>query len=167
MDELRAEAAAFLAVRRIAVAGVARDGRNPANLIYRRLREEGYEVVPLNPSADEVEGDPCYASLLAVPGDVEGVVIATPPDATLGIVEDCVAAGVRRVWIHRSFGEGSFCSEAVELCRREAIAVIPGACPMMFLDPVDMGHRCMRWVLKVTKNLPKTHPDGQYSPTCD
>jgi uncharacterized protein len=165
MDDLRASAMAFLAVRRVAVAGVARDGRNPANLIYRRLRQEGYEVFPINPRAAEVEGDPCYGSVLRIPGAVEGVVIATPPAATLGIVEDCVAAGVPRVWFHRSFGAGSVSDEAVELCRREGIAVIPGACPMMFLDPVDVGHRCMRWVLGMTRNLPKTDAGAQYSPT--
>jgi hypothetical protein len=56
--------------------------------------------------------------------------------------------------MHRSFGTGSVSEEAVNLCREKGIEVIPGACPMMFCEPVDFGHRCMRWLLKVTGGLP-------------
>ena len=46
----------FLAAKRIAGAGVSRDRNQPANAIFRRLRETGHEVVPINPKAEEVEG---------------------------------------------------------------------------------------------------------------
>jgi uncharacterized protein len=154
MTELKRAALEFLSHRRLAVAGVARDGANPANLIYRRLRRDGYEVFPVNPSASEVEGDVCYASVSGIPGGADGVVIATPPGATAGVVEECAAAGIPRVWIHRSFGTGSVSGEAVAACERHGIEVIAGACPMMFLDPVDVGHRCMRWLLGATGKLP-------------
>jgi uncharacterized protein len=152
---LRDAAAGFLASGRLAVAGVARDGGNPANLIYRRLRSDGYAVVPVNPSAEAVEGDPCYPSVAAIPGGVAGVVIATHPDMAAAVVTDCVEAGVSRVWLHRSFGGGSVSEEAVELCRCHGIEVIPGACPMMFLEPVDPAHRCMRWLLGALGKLPR------------
>jgi uncharacterized protein len=167
MDGLREAAAAFLRARRIAVAGVSRDGGNPANIIYRRLRGAGYEVFAVNPNAAEVEGDPCHASVTGIPGGVEGVVIATPPWASLAVVEECVAAGVGRVWIHRSFGVGSVSAEAVDRCRDAGIEAIPGACPMMFLDPVDAGHRCMRWLLGAMKVLPNIETSAQYTSTID
>jgi uncharacterized protein len=155
MTTLKNAADEFLSHRRIAVAGVARDGASAANYVYQRLREAGYEVFPVNPNATEVEGDRCYASVSEIPGGVDGVVIGTAPEASTAVVGDCVAAGVPRVWFHRSFGAGSVSEEAVELARREGLAVIPGACPRMFLDPVDFPHRCMRWVLGVTGNLPE------------
>jgi uncharacterized protein len=154
MTHLRDAAAGFLASGRLAVAGVARDGGNPANLIYRRLRSDGYRVAAVNPSAGEVEGDPCYPSVTEIPGGVDGVVIATPPAAAAAVVADCVEAGASRVWLHRSFGGGSVSEEAVELCRRHGIEVIAGGCPMMFLEPVDPGHRCMRWILGALGKLP-------------
>jgi uncharacterized protein len=154
MDRLKAAAAEFLAQRRIAVVGVARDGKNPANLIYRRLRDAGHEVFAVNPRATEVEGVQAFASVGGIPGGVDGVVIATPPAATEAVVAECAAAGVRRVWIHRSLGTGSVSPEAVALGQRLGMAVIDGACPMMFLDPVDAGHRCMRWLLGVMGKLP-------------
>jgi uncharacterized protein len=167
MDGLREAAAAFLGQRRIAVAGVARDGGNPANIIYRRLRGAGYDVFAVNPNAVEAEGDPCHASVTRIPGGVDGVVIATPPWATLAVVQDCVEAGVPRVWIHRSFGTGSVSTEAVDRCRSAGIELIPGACPMMFLDPVDTGHRCMRWLLGAMKALPNIETSAQYTSTID
>jgi uncharacterized protein len=160
MTGLKAAATGFLAHRRLAVAGVARDGANPANLIYRRLRTDGYHVFPVNPNAEQVEGDRCYGSVSRIPGGVEGVVIATPPAAAMDVVADCVAARVPRIWIHRSFGAGSVSAEAVELCRKEGIPVIAGGCPMMFLEPVDLGHRCMRWILGVAGKLPELPDDA-------
>jgi uncharacterized protein len=71
-------------------------------------------------------------------------------------VRDCVAAGVQRIWLHRSFGTGSVSDEAVALAEREGLRVIAGACPMMFLQPVDLPHRCMKWVLGATGKLPHT-----------
>lgn len=144
----------FLAQERLAVAGVSREGNLPANLIFRKLRDLGYQVFPVNPRATEVEGVPCFPDLTSVPGDLQGVVIATPPQAGEEIVSECVSLGIPRVWMHRSFGEGSVSKEAVALCETRGIKVIPGACPMMYLEPVDLGHKCIRWFLGITGKLP-------------
>ncbi|MDX1675124.1 MAG: CoA-binding protein [Longimicrobiales bacterium] len=154
MSELREAAGEFLAQKRIAVAGVSRDGRQAANAIYRRLRDDGYDVVPVNPNAPEVEGDRAYPSVGAIPTRPDGVVIATHPDTAAAVARDCVAAGVPRVWMHRSFGAGSVSVEATTICREAGVAVLDGGCPMMFLEPVDVAHRCFRWVLGVTGKLP-------------
>jgi predicted CoA-binding protein len=144
----------FLSRRRIAVAGVSHTESASANAIYRRLRSAGYLVFAVNPKADVVEGDRCYHRLAEIEGDIDGVVVVTHPRDTLSVVQDCAALGIDRVWFHRSFGSGSVSSEAVQFCRDHGIAVIDGACPMMFLDPVDTGHKCMRWLLGVTHKLP-------------
>lgn len=49
----------FLSNKRFAVTGVSRSGNQPANLIYRKLRETGAQVFATNPSAEQVAGDPC------------------------------------------------------------------------------------------------------------
>jgi len=43
---------------------------------------------------------------------------------------------------------------AVDYCRHHDISVIAGACPMMYGPGADVPHRCMRWVMKVTRRLP-------------
>ena len=67
MTNLERTAAEFLSHRRIAVAGVARGGDTAANIVYRRLRRDGYDVFAVNPNAAEVEGDLCYASVAELP----------------------------------------------------------------------------------------------------
>jgi uncharacterized protein len=155
MPTLHAAAEEFLAQRRIAVAGVSRDPKQPANLIYRRLRATGHEVFAVNPNAQEVEGDRCYASVDAIGEGVDGVVIVTPPTATASVAEDCVAAGVHSVWIHRGMGPGSTSPDAVDICRDNGITVIPGGCPNMFGATADGGHKCIRAVLSATGKLPR------------
>ena len=147
----------FLAQKRIAVAGVSRDDKHhpSANLIYRRLKETGHDVLPVNPNMQTFEGDRCYPDLKSIPGQVDGVVIVTRPEVTRRIVQDCSDAGVRRVWMHQSMAKGSSVSaEAVEYCRQHGISVIAGACPMMYGPGVDFGHKCMRWMMKLTGGLP-------------
>ena len=146
----------FLAQKRIAVAGVSHTKEDAAaNAIYRKLREAGYQVFPVNPNAETVEGDTCYPDLKAIPEGVDAVVISTRPEITEEIVQQCVEVGISRVWMHRSFGQGSVSPAAVDFCHEHNITVIPGACPMMYCKPVDFGHKCMRWTLGLIGGLPR------------
>ena len=148
---------AFLAQKRLAVAGVSRDHRHhPAgNLIFHRLKKTGHDVFPVNPLMQAFDGDRCYPNLQSIPGGVDGVVIVTRPETTERIVRDCTDAGVRRVWMHQSIGKGSSVSpKAVEYCRQHDISAIAGACPMMYGAGVDFGHTCMRWILRLGGGLP-------------
>lgn len=147
----------FLAQKRIAVCGVSDKRELTANLIYRKLKGAGYQVFPVTPSASSFDGDPCYPDIPSIPDGVDGAVIVTRPELTAALVRQCARAGVTRVWMHQSFaGAGSSVSaEALQFCRDNGIAAIGGACPMMFCQPVDMGHRCMRWLLQISGGLPR------------
>lgn len=155
MTTLTEAAHEFLAQRRIAVAGVSRDPKQPANLIYRRLRDAGHDVFAVNPNATEVEGDRCYASVTELPEHVDGVVVVTTPEVAMQVVADCATAGVERVWLHRGMGPGSMSEEAVAACHEHGIRVIPGGCPNMFGDTSDPGHRVMCGLLKAGHKVPR------------
>jgi predicted CoA-binding protein len=146
--------AEFLSGKRIAVAGVSRSSSQAANAIFRKLRDSGYEAIPINPKASEVEGERCYPDLGSVPGSVDRVVVATHPDVATELVRQCEGHGVRRVWFHRSFGTGSVSEDAVRRCETSGIDCIVGGCPLMFCEPVDVGHRCMRWWLQRRGRVP-------------
>jgi uncharacterized protein len=145
---------AFLSGRRLAVAGVSRDPNQAANAVFRKLKAAGYEVFPINPNAAQVEGVTCYPSVEAVPGRLDGVVIATAPSVSLDLVRQCRDAGVRRVWFHRSFGQGSVSDAAVTEAEASGIDCIASGCPLMFCEPVDLPHRCMRWWLQRRGRVP-------------
>lgn len=147
--------AEFLRGRRIAVAGVSRQSTQAANAVFRKLRDSGYEVFPINPKSPQVEGVTCYPEIGAVPVQLDGVVIATSPDVSVQVVRDCSDHGVRRVWFHRSFGSGSVSDEAVRECDARSIDCIVGGCPLMFCEPVDFGHKCMRWWLQRQGRVPR------------
>ncbi len=155
MSTVPKSVAEFLEGKRIAVAGVSRRGDVAANTIFKKLRDCGYEVFPVNPNAGEVEGVRCYPDLAAVPGNLDGVVIAVHPEVSASMVRQCRERGVKRVWFHRSFGAGSVSEEAVRECRRLEIEAVIGGCPLMFCEPVDIGHKCMRWWLQRRGRVPK------------
>ena len=145
----------FLRGEKLAVAGVSRDAKQPANLIFRRLSDSGHQVLPVNPKASEVEGVECYPDVLSLPDDVHGVVVVTPPGASAQVVKECGERGIGRVWFHRSFGNGSVSEEAIQACEAGGMDCIVGGCPMMFVEPVDIAHKCMRWWLQRTGKVPK------------
>lgn len=157
MSTLEAKVSDFLSLKRIAVAGVSRTKQDAANLIYHKLKAAGYQVFPINPHASTFENDPCYPDLKSIPGVVDGVVIVTRPKLAEEIVRQCAEAGVSRVWLHQSMIKSgtSVSEEAVRFCSEHSITVIAGACPMMFCQPVDFGHKCMRWMMRFTGGLPK------------
>ncbi len=155
MGKVPDSVAQFLRGKCFAVAGVSRHAGGAANSVFRKLRNVGYNVFPVNPNAEEVEGVRCFPNIASVPGDLDGAVIATHPDVSASIVRQCGAQGVTRVWFHRSFGSGSVSQEAVGECRRVGVDCIVGGCPLMFCDPVDFGHKCMRWWLQRRGRAPK------------
>lgn len=153
MAEIQARIDDFLAQKRIAVAGVRGSKDDAANLIYRKLRGAGYTVYAINPNASTVEGDPCYPDLHATPERPEAVVIVTRPEVTDQIIQQCADLGIKRVWIHRSPMGNSLSERSKELCKEKGIALIPGMCPMMFVDKVDFPHGLMRWFTRVTGKM--------------
>ena len=154
--KISAAASKFLTKRRVAVTGVSRTPRDHgANIVYRRLRERGYQVFAVNPNAEKVEGDRAYHDLAAIPGGVEAVVIATRPSTAESTMRECAELGIKHVWMHRSLGGGSVSAAAAEYGRAHGIDVIDGGCPLMFDPTADVGHKVMRVVGALTGRVPR------------
>ena len=158
MIAIREAAEEFLAHKRIAVTGVSRHpSSHGSNVVYQRLRDKGYEVFAVNPNADEVEGDVCYHDLKSIPGaGVDAVVIGTSPTHADSTMQECHELGIKNVWMHRSFGEGSVSDSAARFGREHGITVIDGGCPLMFEPCSDAGHRAMRFVFTLTGKVPRS-----------
>ena len=155
MATMKEAASEFLAHKRIAVTGVSRKPReHGSNTVFKRLRERGYQVFAVNPNADEVEGARSYHDLKSIPGGVEAVVIATAPDKAEGTMRECAALGIKHVWMHRAFGQGSVSASATAFGREHGITVIDGGCPLMFDPTADFGHKLAR--LFCASHIPRT-----------
>ena len=156
MPTMQEAASRFLANKRVAVTGVSRTPEtHGSNVVYRRLRERGYEVFAINPNAEEVEGDPCYLNLKSVPGGVEAVVIGTRPETAEATMRECVELGIKFVWMHRLYGTGSVSDAATEYGRQHGITVLDGGCPLMFGPTSDFGHKLMRFFATQTGKVPR------------
>lgn len=141
--------------KRIAFFGLSRSGKATGNSIYNTFKNKGYEVFPIHPEADEIQGEKAYQHINAIPNGVDAAMVVTSAEHTLEVVQACHAAGVKNVWIHYNplFGKGmsSVSEEAVAFGHANSMNIIDGGCPMMFFD---VFHKCMRWTLGAMNKLP-------------
>ena len=155
MQTIQQATSQFLSNKRIAVTGVSRSAQNHgANTVFNRLRDRGYDVFPVNPNTDQVEGVRSYHDLHSIPGGVDAVVIATAPSRAEGTMRECSELGIKHVWMHRSYGAGSVNEAAATYGREHDITVIDGGCPLMFDPTADFGHKVMRVLYR--SHVPKT-----------
>ncbi len=144
----------FLAQKNIAIAGVSRNPKTEVgNAIYKKFKEAGYNVYPINPNAETIEGDKCYPNLNATPKKADAVFISTNPKASMDVVKQAVEFGVKRIWFHHSFGAGSYSKEAAEYGESKGLLVIHNGCPMMFIKNADGAHRLMAFFFKLFGKL--------------
>ena len=145
----------FLGQKRFAIVGVSRQPKDFSRAVLREFRERGYDAVPVNPEAREIEGQPCFARLQEVEPPVGGALFMTPPALTDKVVRDCAEAGIKRVWMYRATGRGAVSADAVKFCEANGISVIAGECPMMFLPGGSWFHRFHGLVKKITATYPR------------
>jgi len=141
----------FLAQKVIAVVGVSNKRETGANRNFKTFKRYGYRVYAVNPRISSFNGAACYPDLKSIPEKPDAVFILTSPRVTEQVVQQCVDLQIKHVWMHclmgtkpgLSAGTTSVSQAAVELCRVNGIAVIPGSCPAQFLE-ADFGHALMR-----------------------
>lgn len=144
----------FFSLSTIAITGLSRRKKDAAEAIYNVLRRSGYNLIPVHHHADEWHGVRCFNRLKDIPGGVEGVIIINKPEITFSICRDAVSAGVKYVWMHRSFGN-SVSEDAVNYCRINGLKVIDGGCPLMFTKNADFGHRCLKHIFTWFGRVPE------------
>jgi len=144
----------FLGQHRFAIVGVSRAPQDFSRSVLREFRQRGYEPVPVNPEAREIDGLPCFAHLSDVQPPVDSALLMTSPAVTDAVVRECASAGVKRVWMHRGGGQGAVSADAVKFCESNGIAVIPGECPFMFLPGGSWFHRFHGVIRKITGAYP-------------
>jgi hypothetical protein len=162
MNTITALAKEFLSQPTIVVVGVSGKKETPANAVYKKLKSRHRTVVPVNPHLETYDGDPCYRDLGSIPANIDAVFVSTRPEVAEQIVEQCIDRKIPRIWMHNSMGihrgttastVSSVSHRAVERCRENNIAVIAGACPLMFIEQADGFHRFLRWILSAMGKL--------------
>lgn len=69
------------------------------NIIYKRLKSEGYTVYPINPMYENVEGDPCYPDLESLPEKPEVLDMVVSPKRGRVFIEEAARLGIKNIWL--------------------------------------------------------------------
>lgn len=108
----------------IATVGFSRDPAKQAHRVPRYLLDHGYEVIPVNPHADEILGRKAYPDLRSVPDEVDLVQMFRPSDQVLPHVKQAIEIGAKAIWMQQGIAN----QEAAELAREAGLEVVMDRC---------------------------------------
>ena len=115
---------AALGSRRIAVVGLSANPSRPSHSVSRAMQASGYTIIPVNPRAAEILGEPCYARLADIPGPVDIVNVFRKPSAIASIVDDAISIKASFVWLQ----QGVIDETAAQTAHAAGIGVIMDRC---------------------------------------
>ncbi len=114
----------ILSFKKVAVIGMSKHSSKAAHYVPKYLSDNGFDVTPVNPTADTILGKKCYDSVSEVNGEIEIVDIFRPSDQVLPIIQEAIKKKPKVIWLQ----EGIHNSEAEELARKEGIKVVYNRC---------------------------------------
>ncbi len=112
-----------------AVVGATQNPSKYGNKIFKRLQRHGYEVTPINPVYDDVEGVATAASLEDMETPPECVNVVVSPERAKVVVEQTAALGIEYIW----FQPGSIDDEVIELAEGKGLKVVYHNCVLVEL----------------------------------
>jgi uncharacterized protein len=112
------------ALKNIAVVGMSKNPEKAAHYVPKYLTEQGYNIIPVNPTADEILGKKCYHSLLDIPVPIDIVDVFRPSDQVKPVVEEAIKIKPKVVWLQ----EGIHDPEAESLAKKAGIDVVFNRC---------------------------------------
>mgnify|MGYP001438347511 CR=1 FL=1 len=120
----------FLSASAYGVAGASTNRDKYGNKVLRCYQQNGRQVVPINPRAEQIEGVACVDSVADLPQEVKSLSIITPPKITEQVVEAAIAKGIENIWMQ----PGAESPAAVASCEKAGINVIAdGSCVLVVL----------------------------------
>lgn len=139
-EAMAARAEAMLEASTFAVVGASTHPAKYGALCYQALKASGKRVYPVNPRTDRLEGDPCYATIAALPETPEVVVAVVPPAVTEALVPQLAERGIRALWMQ----PGAESVAAIDEAARRGIATVhSGPCLLVGLR-VQAGRRAAK-----------------------
>jgi predicted CoA-binding protein len=144
----------FLSTKRLAIVGASRDPKRLSRALFREFLAQGYEVVPVNPQATEIEGCRCFARVADITPPVEAALLMTPAATIDQALRECAEAAVKRIWVYQDGSDDEVQQRVVNSCLERGATVIEGYCPFMFLPKPAFVHRAHRFFMKIAGSYP-------------
>ena len=140
----------FLEPKKMAMAGVSRNTKKFGYAVFKELKDQGYQVFPVNPNADSIEGEKCYHQVSELPEEVDRLFIITPKEETYNAVKQAIDKGIKKIWIQQM----AHTDEAVKLAKENQIELIQKECMFMFANPKGI-HKFHSSIKKFFGSYPK------------
>ena len=117
----------LLSTRTIASVGLSSNMEKESYWIVSYLKEQGYRIIPINPTADEILGEKTYPDLESVPEKIDVVQVFRRPEDVPPVVDSAIKVGAKVVWMQ----EGIVHEEAAQKAREAGLQVVMDACMRM------------------------------------
>ena len=114
----------IFSLKNVAVIGMSKNQEKAAHYVPKYLSQNGYNIMPVNPTADEILEKKCYHSVEDVPETIDIVDVFRPSDQVLPVVQQAIKKKPKVIWLQ----EGIHNAEAEELARKEGIKVVFNRC---------------------------------------
>ncbi|MGE5678124.1 MAG: CoA-binding protein [Pseudomonadota bacterium] len=111
-----------------AVIGANNDPGKFGNIIFKRLKAEGYTVYPVNPMYTEVEGDKCYPDISSLPEKPEVLDMVVSPKRGKAFIKEAAGLGIQNIWLQ----PGTYDSELLALTKEYQLTALQ-ACVLVAL----------------------------------
>ncbi len=114
----------ILEMKNVAVIGMSQHSEKAAHFVPKYLVENGFNVTPVNPTADKILEKKCFKVIIDVPHDIDIVDVFRPSEQVLPIIKDAIKKNPKVIWLQ----EGIHNEEAEQLARDSGIDVVFNRC---------------------------------------
>jgi uncharacterized protein len=111
-------------VKNIAVVGLSPNAARPSHGVSAALQGFGYIIIPVHPAVKEVLGVKAYARLADIEGPIDLVDVFRQPQFVSGIVDECIALGIKAIWLQ----DGVIDEAAAARARAAGMFVVMNRC---------------------------------------
>ena len=114
----------ILSLKKIAVIGMSKHSSKAAHYVPKYLIDNGYDITPVNPTAEKILDVTCYDSISEIDGNVDVIDVFRPSEQISSIICDCIEKKPKVIWLQ----EGIHDFESEELARKAGIIVVFNRC---------------------------------------
>ena len=114
----------ILSLKKIAVIGMSKHSSKAAHYVPKYLIDNGYDITPVNPTAEKILDVTCYDSISEIDVDVDIIDVFRPSEQISSIICDCIEKKPKVIWLQ----EGIHDFESEELARKAGIIVVFNRC---------------------------------------
>ena len=114
----------IFAMRSIAVVGMSPRPQRPSHYVALYLKENGYNIIPVNPGHSEIAGMKSYSNLLEIPSKVDIVDVFRRSEHVVPIVKEAIKINAKAIWLQ----DGVINEEAAQVATSKNLLFVMNDC---------------------------------------